>query len=65
LGGFIFSQLGRVPLQGDTLEMDGWNFTVEEIHGQRIGKIRAQRKADLQLQEKEKNNGSRPASETH
>jgi putative hemolysin len=64
LGGFILSQLGRVPLQGDKLEMDGWNFTVEEIHGQRIGKIRARRLNTSQSPEKEEANGNRPASQT-
>lgn len=58
LGGFIFSQLGRVPLQGDCMEVDNWDFIVEEIHGQRIGKIRARRKTFLQSQEKETQNGS-------
>ena len=65
LGGFILSQLGRVPLQGDTLEMDGWTFTVEEIHGQRIGKIRARRLNASQSENKEEANGNRPAPSTH
>jgi CBS domain containing-hemolysin-like protein len=63
LGGFIFSQLGRVPLQGDTIQMEDWNFTVEEIRGQRIGKIRARRQPASQ--EKEKEDGNRITSETH
>ena len=65
LGGFIFSQLGRVPLQGDCVEVENWDFIIEEIHGQRIGKIRARRKAFLQSQEKETQNGRKTASETH
>ena len=65
LGGFIFSQLGRVPLQGDCVEVENWDFIVEEIHGQRIGKIRARRKTFLQPQEEEIQNGKRPASEAH
>ena len=43
LGGFIFSTLGRVPQQGDTLQVQDWTFTVKEIHGQRITKICARR----------------------
>jgi CBS domain containing-hemolysin-like protein len=65
LGGFIFNQLGRVPIQGDTLPVDGWTLKVEEIHGQRIGKIRARRQPAGQQPEKEKDYGSRPASQTH
>jgi len=66
LGGFIFSQLGRVPLQGDKLTVGDWTFTVEEIHGQRIGKIRARRQNSIQDQEKDKEEyGSRAAPETH
>lgn len=62
LGGYIFSQLGRVPLQGDSVNEDGWCFTVEEIHGQRIGKIRARRQATTHSSEEEQNNGSRSAA---
>jgi CBS domain containing-hemolysin-like protein len=62
LGGYIFSQLGRVPVQGNSVTEDGWSFTVEEIHGQRIGKIRARRQAPAQATEKEPENGSRSAA---
>jgi len=58
LGGYILNQLGRVPLQGDILNVEDWSFSVEEIHSHRIGKIRARK----QQPEKEKENGSRPAS---
>lgn len=43
LGGFFYSQLGRVPVEGDQLEVEGWKLTVEEIRARRIGKIRARR----------------------
>lgn len=52
LGGFIYSQLGRVPLEGDTLQVDEWKFTVEEVRGRRIIKICAAR-ADPRDQEEE------------
>ena len=41
LGGFFYSQLGRVPMEGDDLYFDGWRLTVEEVHGRRVGRIRA------------------------
>jgi putative hemolysin len=43
LGGFVYSELGRVPGAGDDLQVGDWKFTVEEVRGHRIGKIRAQR----------------------
>ena len=41
LGGFIYSQLGRVPVNGDTLQVDDIQLTVEQISGRRIRKVRA------------------------
>ena len=43
LGGYFYSELGRVPAEGDRLEVEGWTLTVEEVRGRRVGKIRAQR----------------------
>ncbi|MBA3075425.1 MAG: HlyC/CorC family transporter [Anaerolineae bacterium] len=50
LGGFFYSELGRVPAEGDRLEVEGWTLTVEEVRGRRVGRIRAQR---LQINEME------------
>ena len=41
LGGYFYSRLGRVPTEGDYLFFDGWRLTVEEVHGRRVGRIRA------------------------
>jgi putative hemolysin len=43
LGGFFYSELGRVPAEGDRLEVEGWILTVEEVRGRRVGRIRALR----------------------
>jgi len=43
LGGFFYSELGRVPAEGDRLEVEGWVLTVEEVRGRKVGKIRAQK----------------------
>jgi CBS domain containing-hemolysin-like protein len=43
LGGYVYGALGRVPVAADSLEVDGWRFTVEDVRGHRIGKIRAHR----------------------
>ena len=41
LGGLIYSYLGRVPMQGESIELEGWHFTVLSLKGRRIGQVRA------------------------
>ena len=43
LGGYLYSQIGRVPRAGESLEADHLRLTVEQITGRRIRKVRAQR----------------------
>ncbi len=43
LGGYFYSELGRVPVEGDHLQFDEWLLTVEEVRGRRVGRIRASR----------------------
>jgi putative hemolysin len=50
LGGFIYSQLGRVPAPGDTVVAGGLTLTVEEVHGRRIRKVAARRVADDRME---------------
>lgn len=40
IGGFIFGKLGRVPLLGDSVEYEGWEFGTEELDGRRIQVVR-------------------------
>lgn len=47
LGGYIYGQMGRVPLEGDRLKLDGWTLTVEQVSGRRIRKVRARRQQTL------------------
>lgn len=42
LGGLIYSQLGHVPEQGESVEMYGWRFTVLSLDGRRIDQVRAE-----------------------
>jgi CBS domain containing-hemolysin-like protein len=42
LSGFIYSQIGRVPMNGESLKVDGMLLTVEQVSGRRIRKIRAE-----------------------
>jgi CBS domain containing-hemolysin-like protein len=41
LGGFIYSQLGRVPNLGEIVDAGGLRLTVEQVVGRRIRKVRA------------------------
>jgi CBS domain containing-hemolysin-like protein len=43
LGGFIYSQLGKVPVTGEIVDAGGLHFVVEEVAGRRIRKIRAEK----------------------
>jgi putative hemolysin len=44
LGGFIYSQLGRVPIHGEEVIAGGLHLIVEEVVGRRIRKVRASMK---------------------
>lgn len=43
LAGLILARLGRLPVAGDRLEIQGYELTVDSLDGQRIAKIRVQR----------------------
>lgn len=50
LGGFFYGELGRVPVEGDQLEVEGWMLTVEEVRGRRVGRIRARKNGSPELE---------------
>jgi len=43
LGGFIYGEMGRVPVGGEQVGVEGWTLAVEQISGRRIRKVRARR----------------------
>ncbi len=43
LAGFVLSQLGHIPKVGETLALDGWRITVEEMRGLKIELLRVTR----------------------
>jgi putative hemolysin len=43
IGGFIYGEIGDVPLGGEVLKADGVTLTVEQVVGRRITKVRARR----------------------
>jgi putative hemolysin len=40
VGGLLFNVLGRVPLEGESVEVDGVRLVAERVQGHRIGRIR-------------------------
>ena len=44
LAGFIYGKVGRVPVGGETVAVDDWVLTVEQVSGRRIRLVRAVRK---------------------
>jgi putative hemolysin len=43
LGGFIYGEIGRVPVGNEKVTVDGWQLTVEQVIGRRIRLVRAVR----------------------
>jgi len=44
VGGYLLSQLGRMPYVGEAIEIDGLAFEVLEVERRRITKVRARRR---------------------
>jgi putative hemolysin len=42
IAGLILYRLGRLPVGGETVEVEGWRLTVEEVDGRAITKVRLQ-----------------------
>ncbi|MDR7280117.1 CBS domain containing-hemolysin-like protein [Catenuloplanes atrovinosus] len=40
LGGFLMARLGHIPVPGETVEADGWEFTVVEVERHRVEQVR-------------------------
>ncbi len=51
LGGFVYSQLGKVPLPGDEVRHEDLVLKVMNIAGRRIGKVRVQRLVEETMDE--------------
>jgi len=39
LGGFLFDRFGRIPSEGEEVDLDGWTFRIEEMERRRIAKV--------------------------
>lgn len=51
LGGFIYTELGRVPVVGNQVTYRDLDFTVESVEGRRIEKVRVQRRLALLVED--------------
>ena len=40
IGGLFLSVLGRVPTEGESVDVDGWTLMAERVQGRRIGRVR-------------------------
>ena len=58
LGGYVYSHLGKMPVSGDTFEVDSVSFSVVSTVGRRIKKVRVVKRSDAAPQE----NGQQPHS---
>ena len=46
IGGFILTQLGRVPATGEDVKVNGFKLTVEEATARRVEKVRIVRMSE-------------------
>ena len=46
LAGFLMARLGHIPVPGETVEENGWEFTVVEVERHRIAQVRIVRPDD-------------------
>ncbi|MHB1547147.1 MAG: hemolysin family protein [Acidimicrobiales bacterium] len=43
VGGYLFAGLGRIPAEGEVLDVDGWELRVAEMDKRRVAKVVARR----------------------
>jgi putative hemolysin len=60
LGGFVYSQLDKIPSAGDVVMHDHLKFTVLATRGRRITQIRVENVADADSEEAEQNDQAEP-----
>ena len=59
LGGYVYSEIGRVPTGGEKLSLEGWDLTVEQVSGRRIRRVRASRQLEQEQVEESKDESER------
>jgi len=58
LGGYIYGEIGKVPVGGEKLAVDDWTLTVEQVSGRRIRRVLARRTPPPAAEAQEKKDGS-------
>ena len=48
LGGFILARLQRIPAQGDSFEYEGHRYTVAEMEGHRIARVKIEKTENIE-----------------
>jgi CBS domain containing-hemolysin-like protein len=66
IGGYVFSELGRLPKRGDRIEADGYAIRVESVRDNRIVAVRIHRRAtaEFPIATRMPTAGDEPGSET-
>jgi CBS domain containing-hemolysin-like protein len=52
LAGFLMARLGHIPMAGETVEENGWEFTVVEVDRRRIEQVRVVRPAPTEEEDR-------------
>src|SRR3546814_13987746 len=47
IGGLLLSELGHVPVEGEVVEVDGWQLNAQRVQGRRIGRVRVHQVAPV------------------
>ncbi len=53
LGGFLYAQLDKIPVSGDTITFENLTFTVIDTRGRRITKVRVELQRDIEASRSE------------
>lgn len=61
VGGFLLALFGRVPEPGDSLEHEGWRFTILTVDGRRIDKVRVEPIVHIETQDAPSQAREKPA----
>jgi Mg2+/Co2+ transporter CorC len=40
IGGLVYDRVGHVPVEGESVTVEGWQLTAQRIQGRRIGRVR-------------------------
>jgi CBS domain containing-hemolysin-like protein len=53
VGGLLYSELGHVPIQGESVQVDGRRITAEKVEGRRIERVRISPQLETEPQQAE------------